>query len=221
VTNTIHDGLESKGLTPREHLVDAGYTEADVLVESRNEHGIDVIGPMAADTSWQARAKSGYAASDFSIDWPKQVVRCPQGRQSCYWKEQESKSGRREIQVRFAARDCGACGVREQCSKAKGRPRILTLRSQEPFEAMQAARRRQETDEFKAVYAERSGCESTMSQAVRGYGLRRSRYRGLAKTHLQCILTAVAMTLVRVIDWLADPFVAPKRRSAFAALTPV
>jgi transposase len=43
VTESIHDELAAKGLTPSEHLVDSGYTEADVLVSSRNEHQIDLI----------------------------------------------------------------------------------------------------------------------------------------------------------------------------------
>jgi hypothetical protein len=60
-------------------------------------------------------------------------------------------------------------------------------------DAMQAARQRQETPALNAQYALRSGVES--------------RSRGLARTHLQHLLTATAMTIVRVIAWLqGDPF---------------
>jgi transposase len=51
--------------------------------------------------------------------------------------------------------------------------------------ALQAARQRQETDEFKAQYALRAGVESSISQGVRRFDLRRSRYIGLARTQLQ------------------------------------
>ena len=67
---------------------------------------------------------------------------------------------------------------------------------------MQAARQRQETAEFKAPYALRAGVESTLSQGVRRFDLRRSRYIGLARTHLQQTVNATAMNIVRVIDWL-------------------
>ena len=221
VTATIQSELAAKGLTPAEHLVDAGYTSASLLVSSQTEHHIDLFGPVAADPSWQARAEDGYAVASFQIDWDAQVVTCPQGKQSCYWKPQVSTYGREEIQVRFATSDCRTCAVRERCTKAKDTPRSLTILAQAPFEAMQAARQRQQTPEFKADYALRAGCESTMSQGVRGFGLRRSRYWGLAKTHLQHILTAVAMTLVRVMEWLADPAPTPKRQGAFAALAPL
>ncbi|WP_260609465.1 transposase [Streptomyces sp. WAC 01325] len=38
----------------------------------------------------------------------------------------------------------------------------------------------------------------SLSQNVRAHGLRRSRYRGLARTHLQHVLTAMACNVARV-----------------------
>ena len=82
--------------------------------------------------------------------------------------------------------------------------RQLTVRPQAHHEAMQAARQRQETPEFKAQYALRSGVESRLSQGIRRFAVRQSRYRGLAGTHLQQLLTATAMNVMRVIAWLWD-----------------
>jgi transposase len=61
------------------------------------------------------------------------------------------------------------------------------------------------TTAFKAQYADRAGIESTLSQGVRAFGLRRSRYIGLAKTHLQHILIAVGINLKRVMVWFTHP----------------
>jgi transposase len=220
MTATIHADLAAKQLLPAEHLVDAGYTNAQVLVSSRTEHDIDLVGPVAADPSWQARAGEGYDAASFQIDWGAEVATCPQGKQSVYWKPQTDTHGRDEIQIRFAASDCRDCAVRAHCTAAKTTPRSMTILAQEPFLARQTARQRQTTSEFKALYALRAGCESTLSQGVRGFDIRCARYRGLAKTHLQEILSAVAMTLVRVITWLTDPVPVPKRQERFAALAP-
>jgi transposase len=77
---------------------------------------------------------------------------------------------------------------------------------------MQAARPRQETPEFKEKYALRSGVESRLSQGIRRFHLRQSRSLGLARTHLQHLLTAVAMHVVRVIAWLRDEPVGERRR---------
>jgi len=48
--------------------------------------------------------------------------------------------------------------------------------------------------------------------------MRRSRYIGLAKTHLQHILAAAAINLLRVGNWLEEIPLAKTRRSSFAAL---
>jgi transposase len=77
---------------------------------------------------------------------------------------------------------------------------------------MQTARQRQETPEFKEKYALRSGVESSLSQGIRRFALRQSRYRGLAGTHLQQVLTATAMNVVRVIAWLGDEPLGERRR---------
>ena len=81
-----------------------------------------------------------------------------------------------------------------------------------------AARARQHTPEFQKLSHKRAGIEATMSQGVRAFGMRRSRYEGLAKTHLQHLACATAMNSVRVLAWLEEPSVAPTRISHFAAL---
>ena len=78
----------------------------------------------------------------------------------------------------------------------------MTLRPRERHEALQAARRQQETAEWKAEYAVRAGIEGTLSQGVRGFGLRRCRYIGLAKARLQHVATAAAINVYRLSDWL-------------------
>jgi transposase len=96
------------------------------------------------------------------------------------------------------------------------------VRPQAQHEAIQSARKRQETDAFKAQYALRAGAESMISQGVRRFDLRRSRYIGLARTQLQQTINATAMNLVRVAQWLRQGGgVAPKQRpSHFARLKP-
>ena len=74
------------------------------------------------------------------------------------------------------------------------------------------------TDEFCKSYAARAGIESTHAQAVRRCGLRRTRYRGLAKTHLQNVITAAAINLLRIAAWASGTPLAPTRCSHFAAL---
>jgi transposase len=108
--------------------------------------------------------------------------------------------------------------VRAACTRANTEPRTLTVRTQGDYEGLQAARQRQKTVALQEHYAKRAGIEGTLSQGVRAFDLRRSRDIGLAKTHLQHILMAAAINLVRVVAWLTDP--RPQKRCAapFAAL---
>jgi transposase len=101
---------------------------------------------------------------------------------------------------------------------SKREPRIVGLQSREHHEALQAARKCQETAAFREAYAARAGIEATHGQAVRRCGSRRCRYIGLAKTHLQNIITATAVNLVRIADWVNGIPTARTRCSWFAAL---
>jgi transposase len=216
----IQQALAVTPHAPQEHLVDAGYVDADLLLSSRTKHQIDLIGPAPADTSWQARAGTGFTVQDFAIDWAQQQVTCPGNQISTgWWERGNHRNGTPEVVIRFAPAACRACAHRPACTTAAVQPRTLTLRLQAAHEALQAARVRQQTADFQAQYAQRAGVEGTIAQGVRT-GLRRSRYRGQAKTHLQHILLAVAINLARVVAWLAEVPRATTRTSPFAALAP-
>jgi transposase len=151
------------------------------------------------------------------IEWESQTATCPAGKRSQSWYSGQRR-GQDFIQARFAPADCLACQNRSLCTKAKHRPRTLFFRPQAEHEALQAARERQETDEFKERYKTRAGIEGTLSQGVRTFQLRRSRYIGLAKTHVQHVATAAAINLARLADWFAGIPRAQTRQTAFAAL---
>ena len=105
-------------------------------------------------------------------------------------------------------------------TRAKTGARNLTLQPRPEHEAIQAAHQCQQTAEFAARYAPRAGIEGTLSQGSRAFGVRKARYRGLVKTHLQHIATATTINLVRLADWLNQVPRATTRCSAFAALAP-
>jgi transposase len=81
----VHASLAARHRLPAEHLVDKGYTSAQVLLDSQRDYRVAIVGPVADDPSWQARAGEGFAKADFRIDWDRQVVTCPAGHQSGSW----------------------------------------------------------------------------------------------------------------------------------------
>src|SRR5262249_59328356 len=101
----------------------------------------------------------------------------------------------------ISAADCRRCPSQARCpTQAR---RSLTLHPQAHEEALRVARPREQPQACALVYAQRAGVESAHAQALRRGDLRRSRSVGLWKTHLQHVLTAVALTLVRLGAWLA------------------
>jgi len=218
VTADIHIALAEKQLLPSEHFVDAGYTSADHLVSSHTDYHLDLMGPVMPDSSWQAKAGQGFDIANFVIDWESRTATCPTGKRSQSWYSGYQRQGQDFIQVYFAQADCQVCQHRSLCTKAKHRPRTLFFRPQAEHEALQAARERQDTHEFKERYKTRAGIEGTLSQGVRAFELRRSRYIGLAKTHVQHVATAAAINLSRLADWFAGIPKAQTRQSKFEAL---
>jgi transposase len=216
-TASIHDALAAKGLAPAEHLVDAGYVSAEHLVRAREHHGIDLVGPARPNQSWQAQDEGAFLSTDFTVDWDHRRVRCPEGHESTSWGEYRDKaSGRSYIRAGFSPADCRPCPARSRCTRAASRR--LGLHPRAEHEAIAAARARQASEAGRRLYARRQGIEGTIAQGVRAFGLRRARYRGLAKTRLQNVATAAALNLDRLAAWLAGRPLAPTRTSRFAAL---
>jgi transposase len=224
MTAPVQDALAERGLLPETHLVDAGYVDAALLVSSRAEHAIDLLGPVLPDSSWRARNGQGFDLGAFTIVWDEQVARCPVGQTSRVWEPGSDEAGAPVVRIRFSLNTCGPCPHREQCSPSTPGGRItarrLVVYTQSAHEALQARRLEQNKESWKKRYACRAGIEGTLSQGVRRFGLRRCRYFGQAKTHLQHVFTAVAMNLDRLDAWLQGRPRAQTRRSRFTALAP-
>src|SRR5512139_229122 len=217
MVEVVHASLAQRNRLPAAHLVDKGYTSAPVLLDSTRDYQVTLVGPVADDPSGQARAGEGFAKAHFQIDWDRQVATCPAGQQSCSWLPKTTVPGV-VVEARFSAKDCTPCPHRAQCTRSKKEPRLLGLQARDQYEALQTARQVQTTAAFRKQYAARAGVESTHEHAIRRCGLRQCRYIGLAKTHLQHLVTAVAINLIRVSEWLAGTPIAPTRCSRFAAL---
>jgi transposase len=212
----IYEDLQERGDLPGRHIVDTGYVDAELLVSSRRDYGVDLIGPTRPDYGWQALAGDRYTAADFAIAWEARRATCPQGRTSSGWTPAVERGHTEVVHVKFSRKDCRACPARLRCTRAARRS--LTIRAREPFEALKAARSREATEEFRTDYARRAGIEGTISQGIRVKGLRRSRYVGRAKTHLQHLATAAAIKVLRIAGWLAGVPREGSRMSALARL---
>jgi transposase len=217
-TALIQEALSERHLSPREHIVDAAYIDAELLVNSTKKHHITLVGPPRAQAGWQNKVAGAYGYDQFTVDWERKQVRCPQGKWSLPWHERRDPSRDPWFAAHFHAPDCATCPTRSLCTRSPRQARFFKLLPREQHEALQQARAIHATEAGQKRYARRAGIEGTISQSVRSFGARRTRYRGLPKTHLQQVVTAVAINVRRIIAWFDEVPKATTRTSHFAAL---
>jgi transposase len=167
MTETIHQDLQQNDLSPSQHFVDSGYVTAPILVSSRAS-GIEVIGPRRPDVRWQANTENGIDVSQFHIDWENECATCPQGYTSNSWTPTLDSRGNESIKIRFSSTDCRTCPLLTSCTSSQSSTprRLISVRPREQHEALQAARRREQTPAFAKQYAQREGIEATISTSA-------------------------------------------------------
>ena len=217
-TAEIHECLAAKDLLPSEHFVDSAYVDAALLVGSQRDHGVSLEGPVRGMAKRRTQAEQAYEQRHFAIDWERQRVTCPQGKTSVTWRAGLDEVGAPRICAVFSRTDCGTCAARPLCTPAKEARRSIYFHPRPEYEALNAARARMHDPTWKQRYRVRAGIEGTLSQGVRAFGMRRSRYIGLAKTGLQQACTAAAMNASRAMRWLAGTPRAKTRTTRFTAL---
>ncbi len=218
VTEEIHASLAEHQLVPDIHIADTGFVNSKLFVDSKESYGIELIGPTRSDNHWQAKEGTGFAASEFELDWVRQQAVCPEGKASVSWTPAIDKFKNEVIKIKFGTKDCQACPSCAKCTRSTPARRTITVRPQAQYEALQAGREREETEAYRVEYTKRAGVEGSISQGVRSYEVRRSRYIGEEKTHLQHLMTGAAMNVVRMLNWLADVPKAKTRPSPFVQM---
>ncbi len=224
MTPVIHQHLDHRQRAPGEHGADARYVSAGHIRTARPGHGITLPGPVGAGTHHTRRGGTGQEPAldqaAFRVDGDARTVTCPPGAVSVRRSDQRKPDGTPIARVPFATAGCNPCPLRSRCTQAANgkRGRNLTLLPREQHELLARQRAGQQTAQWKARYGIRAGIEGTISHAVRRTRLRRTRYRGQAKTHLANVLSATAINLIRVDAWLNGTPLGATRVSHLARL---
>lgn len=185
----IQGNLEERGLKPEQQFVDKGYTTGDNLADSQ-QAGIQLMGEAS-----ELDNNGLYTADEFSIDYDSKTATCPAGNTSCSWRQFENGERKGGIRISFG-QQCQACPLKAKCTENK-RGRILTLHRH--HQLLKERREESKTESFKEAMKRRPPVEGTISEMVRAHGLRRSRYRGILKTHLQSLMIGAAVNLKRLV----------------------
>jgi transposase len=197
----VHQRLATNHASPGEHYLDEGYVTAEAIAAAAGQQ-IEIVGPLTRDSSWQAKQNTGYDKSAFTLDWDAKVATCPQGCMSCSWTRRAHMAGDGAA-IRFRQEDCQACPARPACTRSEFAGRQIAVASRALHEIQARNRAQQQDPAWNRRYDRRAGIEGAISEAVRGFGLRRTRYIGLVKTAVEHVLTACAINAARIADWTA------------------
>jgi transposase len=127
----------------------------------------------------------------FQIDLTQQMARCPRGHTVAAGKG-STHDGLPTLRFCFPRATCEACPLFERCVRSKAAGRTVNTHPYESY--LQAARARQQTDEFKSAYRLRPAIERKQAEQVQ-HGLRNTRYLGHPKRQLQRLWQAAATNL--------------------------
>ena len=180
---------EQVGVTVERAIGDGAYGSGENRAACTNyaDHPIDLISPQARP------ADPEVDKSAFEIDLETKTATCPTG-QRVTGKPTQSH-GRPALKFHFERAACEACPLFARCVQSKVRGRIVTADDYESYRA--AARLRQGTDEFKALYRLRPKVERIQAELV-DHGLRHTRYLGQAKRQFQRLWIAAGVNLKRL-----------------------
>ena len=144
------------------------------------------------------------------MDWDTRCAICPAGKLSTTWRDQKHDHGAGAA-IRFDPADCNACPSRADCTRDMS-GRQITLPPRDLHTIQQANRADQTDPDWQRTYHRRAGIEGTLSEAIRAYGLRHTRHRGQARTHVRHVLIACGMNAARIADWHARDNVPARQR---------
>lgn len=175
VAEGIKSDLKQQQITLKELHIDRAYLSS-ILVSERSAE-LEIF-----CKAWPVRAGAFFPKTAFTIDWEREMLRCPQGvEMSC----QPGKT------VHFPAETCAACPQRSRCTGSKS-GRSVKLHADEKL--LQELRVRQGTSEGRATLRERVGVEHDLSHIGHWQG-DRARYRGERKNLLDLRRCAVVNNL--------------------------
>jgi transposase len=198
---------------PSELYVDGAYISAGSITEAKEE-GWNLMGPAQPSAS-RADRDEAYRIEAFDVNITERKAVCPQGKTSTECsKLTERDSGKVTYRFEFG-RQCRDCPVRSLCVPP-GQPHRM-IRVGALHEILQQRRREQQSPEFRLQMRQRNGIEGTISELVRGHGLRRARYRGFAKVDLQNQLVAAACNIKRWFRKLLGTVFAAQREQVVSS----
>lgn len=187
---------ENNGLdTPEKMYVDGAYTSGAKLAQAEQENW-ELRGPVPPPG--KNRKKKTFTVDKFDVDLEQRKATCPAGKESTNCSRlEEGATGKVSYRIEWNQKICAGCPLASQCIGENQKHRTMTIG--EYYMHLQKRRREMKTDEFEKEMYKRNGIEGTQSELVRGFEMRKARYRGFHALCLQNFFIGTACNLKRYV----------------------
>ena len=211
-----NDGNQLKGLldqqekafslVPEELSGDKAY-DSGANLELLDTKNIAATIPLTKKTN--ARGADLFTVEAFTYNTESHTLTCPAGivapraAQAFILNDQVSRKG---TIFQFRPQQCNACHLKDKCHRSN-RGRVVYISYYEPL--IQKMRERIASEEGQQAYRNRYKIEHKIADLTRRCGMRRCRYRGLAKAKIHTLLSVITSNVKRMTRLLWKPVETP------------
>ena len=182
---------ETFGLNIKHIALDAGY---DVGAVHRGFELLEIVDYCATKNIHNTHSKKG-----ISYDIESDCFICINNKQVQFDRIRLRKGKGFRSEYTMSKKECAGCKFHDEC-KINNNSKITIISS--PFaNALYGNRQRQETDKYLEMKRLRSiWAEGTFAALKLNHNLKRHRKRGIAKVTEECLLSAIALNLKRMVN---------------------
>ena len=215
-TARLEKQIDKFGFKTESICADAGYDNSEVY-DAMLKRGIKTYIPKKSKPSEKANYTDDFRPEKFAYDSAGNFYICPAEKElhySCYNKKNRVK------RYRAKKRDCLNCPLKQQCIGKSNHPRQIERNMHE--EARQIQVKNINTPEYKiAMNLRRIWCEGNFAHQKELHNLSRTRKRGIKNLTEQCLLSACALNLKRLVKYLKEHLFHPIKLKFFAVQLPL
>jgi len=188
LVNAVDRVEANTGQTPKQVLVDGGYTIKNSNIEAMAERGIDLNGPVVennAEGSFKQRGiQPQFYPDKFRHDEATDTLICPANK-TLKLRQTRPCEGRIEYRYQASSMDCPQCAFRDQCCP-KASPRMVVRKQDSP--AVAAFKAKMQSDDARQLYRSRAQIAEFPNAWIKDkLGLRQFRLRGRQKVRAEAL----------------------------------
>ena len=189
---------EAHDLVPGEISADKAYDSGANLEYLECK---EITGNISLTRKSNNRGEDLFTKDEFTYDAVKNTVTCPAGCVVTHYKRDvinRPDQHRKGVLFEFPHHQCNICELKALCHTSNSRVhgRAVHISFYEPL--FQQMKERMESEEGREAYRNRYKIEHKVADLARYCGMRRCRYRGLARAGIHTLLAAIASNVKRM-----------------------